>query len=272
MASISSINTVDIHQIGKLLEIASKDTLIISDITNTLYKPCNTMSDKKWRTYLAGRVRATIADETQASKTANSLENLIVNQVDKQLVHANAPAVIAELQAKGIPLIAISLKNWSAPYDPNFGTTTSNHLRKLGIHLEESVPLLGKMKTTEEYTFAKGIIFTNKKPLDKALDTFLGKLEKKPKHIIILENSVEHKDQLTAVIKAHQIAVTFVQHKNAASKEEDFDPILGTIEFLQFMQNSKVVLDEEAKKIKAETASFDYEAALTAYIKSASNL
>ena len=227
-----------------------------------------------------------ISDSTLASKIANSIENIIVNQVDKDLVHQNMPSVIKELQANEIPFIAISLKNWSAPYDPNFGITTSDHLKKLDIDLERSVPLLGKMKNdassnyehiqevnkTDEYTFAKGIIFTNKTPLDKALDAFLNRLEKKPQHIIILENAYEHKEKLETVIKAHNIALTFIRHKSFENQENSFDPTLGTIEFLQFIENSKIILDEEAKKIKENNSSVNYETLLKDFIKECKSL
>lgn len=272
---------IETPHIEKLLETSSKNTLILSDITNTLYKPCNTMSDKKWRTYLVNRVSEVISDSTLASKIATTLENIIVNQIDKGLVHQNMPSVIKELQDKEIPFLAISQKNWSAPYDPHFGVTTSNHLKKLDIDLERSLPFLGKMKNdansnyepiqdvnkTDEYTFAKGIIFTNKTPLDKALDAFLNRLEKKPQHIIILENSCEHKEKLETVIKSHNIALTYIRHTSSENPEKSFDPTIGTIEFLQLMKNSKIILDEEAKRIKEDNSSIDYETLLKEFIK-----
>lgn len=280
LGKIFANDAIEVTDISILIEVSNQNTLILTDISDTLYKPCNTMSNKKWRIYLAGRVREAVLDPILASKIANSIENTIVNQVDKELVHKNAPSVIKELQSKGIPLIAISLKNWAAPYDPNFGTTTSNHLKKLGIDLEQSVPLLGKMQidanssfedvqevnTTDEYTFAKGIIFTDKKPLDNALDAFLSRLEKKPAQIVIFENSYEHKEKLTRVIKAHNIGLTFIKHQPSEYQENAFDPTLGTIEFLQFMVDSRTILDEEAQRIKENSTAVDFEALLKNYI------
>lgn len=273
--------SIETSNLEKLLEFADESTLILSDISNTLYKPCNMMSAKMWRTYFADRVREVIMDPDLASKIANSIENIIVNRVDKQLVHAKAPTVIRELQDKKIPFIAISLKNWAAPYDPFFGITTSNHLKKLEIDLEKSVPLLGKMKDssdsnyehvqevceTAEYTFAKGIIFTSKKPLDTALDAFLTRLESKPRQIIILENSDEHKEKLETVIKTHHISLVFVKHTLSEDQESSFDATLGTIEFLHFMKDSIIILDEEAKRIKEQQPSIPYETLLKDYIK-----
>lgn len=276
LGQVFANDAIEVTDMSVLLEVSNQSTLILTDISDTLYKPCNTMSDKKWRIYVADRVREFVSDPILASKIANSIENIIVNQVDKELVYKNAPSVIQELQANGIPLIAISLKNWAAPYDPNFGVTTSNHLKKLGIDLEKSVPLVGRMKidanssceyvqevnTTDEYTFAKGIIFTNKKPLDRALDAFLRRLEKKPERIVIFENSYEHREKLASVIKAHHIGLTFIKHQPLEPQENSFDPTLGTIEFLQFMQNSGIILDEEAKRVKENNPSVDFEALL----------
>ncbi len=255
------------ENLGTLLEFSEKNTLFISDITNTLYRPCNTMSDKKWRTYMANHIRGIIPDTTQALKIANRIENKIVNQVDKQLVHNNAPKVIGELQKQEIPFLAITMKSWAAPYDPNFGITTSQHLKKLGIDLEKSVPLLGNIETdkTEEYTFAKGIIFTNKKPLNASLNAFLNRMEKKPEKIIILENSITHKEKLEAVIKAHNIAITYVLH-SSSDEQTIFDPDLGTIEFIEYMNNSKLILDKEANEIKNKNPSVNYGDLLTQYI------
>ncbi|MEI8124969.1 MAG: DUF2608 domain-containing protein [Parachlamydiaceae bacterium] len=280
LGQIFANDAIEVTDVSILFEVSNQNTLILTDISDTLYKPCNTISDKKWRTYLAGRVHEIVLDPTLVSKIANSIENIIVNQVDKKLVHKNTPSVIKELQSRGIPLIAISLKNWAAPYDPNFGTTTSNHLKKLGIDLEQSIPLLGKMQidgsssfelvqevnATDEYTFAKGIIFTNKKPLDNALDAFLNRLEKKPAQIVILENSYEHKEKLARVIKAHNIGLTFIKHQPSEHQENAFDPTLGTIEFLRFMEDSRTILDEEAQRIKENSTAVDFEALLKDYI------
>lgn len=263
--------TIETNNLEILLEISNKNTLILTDITNTLYQPCNTMSDKKWRTHLANRIHEIITDSTLAVEVAHSMENRIVNQIDKVLVHKNAPAVIAKLQNNSIPIIAISLKNWSAPYDQHFGVLTSSHLKKLGIDLEKSAPLLGKINSddpneeiqkTDNYTFAKGIIFTNKKPLDEALDAFLCTLQKKPEQIIILENSEAHKDKLETVVKAHNIALTFVKHHPSEGQENTFDLTIGTIEFLEYINGSNIILDEEALKIKESNPSVDYEVLL----------
>jgi hypothetical protein len=272
---------IETPHIEKLQEAADTNTLILSDITNTLYKPCNTMSNKKWRIYLANQISEVVSDPDLASQIAKRLEYIIVNQVDKDLVHQNMPYVIKELQAREVPLIAISVKNWAMPYDPDYGIATSNHLKKLDIDLEKSVPLLGKMKSgldatyepiqdvniTEEYTFAKGIIFTNTIPLNVALDAFLNRLERKPQRIIILENSYDHREKLETVIKAHNIAVTFFKHVSIENQGKTFDPTLGTIEFLEFMENSKVIRDEEAKIIKEENSSVDFESLLKEFIK-----
>jgi len=267
MNAASSIKSIETTNLDVLIEVSNKNTLILSDITETLYKPCNTMSDKKWRTFVVERIKELISDSSLASDIAKKVENMIVNQVDKELVHKNAPQIIRDLQSKEIPFLAISAKNWSSPYDPHFGITTSNHLKKLDIDLEKSVrfitPSSGQeVEKTAEYIFAKGIIFTNKKPLDNALNTFLNRLENKPEQIIILENSSEHKGIYEAVAKAHGIALTYVHHKSPDQEKGKVDPILGTIEFLQFMKDETVIRDDEAMKIKEANPSIDFEALL----------
>ena len=270
----SSVSTsiIPTDKIETLLAVSNKKSLILSDITNTLYKPCNTLSDKNWRTYFAKKVRETITDPAIATKIANTVENIIVNKIDKKPVYDKAPAVIKELQKQEIPILAITMKSWSAPYDPFFGITTSNHLEKLGIHLENSVPFVATkeqgsdIQEYPEYTFAKGIIFTNKNLLNKSLDAFLNRLEKKPEQIVIFENSESQKEKLESVIKAHGIALTYVRH-SFVDNCEPIDPILGNIEFLEFMEGSHVIFDDEALSIKNNNAQIDYENLLKEYIK-----
>lgn len=272
--------TIETKTFEELLSLSEKSgTLVLSNITNTLYGPTNTMSDKDWRKFLSTFVNEIISNKDQAKKIALRLENIIVNQVDKSLVHKKLPEIIQKLQAQGIPFVGITLKDWSAPYDQDFGITTSKHLKKLGINLEASMPLVGRDKEIIEnqtatlheveeviYTFAKGIIFTNKKPLDVALNEFLNTLKVKPTQIIILENS-EHKEKLTAVINAHNIALSFIKYKNPETcPSEKFDPMLGTIEFIKFFKENKLIFDDEAEKIKAETPFIDYQGLLKEYI------
>ncbi|QLH37376.1 MAG: hypothetical protein HWD61_15540 [Parachlamydiaceae bacterium] len=43
-------------QIGPAFNYVNQDTLVLLDITSTLYEPSVTMADKRWRTFLPSRL------------------------------------------------------------------------------------------------------------------------------------------------------------------------------------------------------------------------
>lgn len=192
---------IETNTIATVLDYADSDSLVFFDITNTLYKPMNTLSDKKWRTYLSEHAQAVLSDPKLAEQYANQIEGDIVRNIPKELVEANAPATIKQLQDKKVPVLSITRKRMDAPYAANFGKITADHLKSLGIDLGKSLEYFAvpSDEKQDDYTFAYGIIFTNKNPIGSSLETFLNHLKVQPKKIVMVENSLKYLPEIESL-------------------------------------------------------------------------
>ena len=184
-----------------LLDYADKESIVFFDITSTLYEPSVIMSDKRWRAFFAERTKKILADQTLAQKLSDKVEGMIVQNVPKQLVEKNTPAVVKHLQDQKIPAFGLTLKRLSTSYASNFGELTYNHLVNLGIDLQKSLAYSQISKNeNSSYNFAYGIIFTNKQSLGIAVRDFLPTLDFKAKKIIVVENSLDHLKEIEGAL------------------------------------------------------------------------
>ncbi len=246
-------------------------TLIVSNISNTLFKPFNTMCGRKWRQYVSSLVYEAISDTESAKCVAAAIEKYLTIWFPRVKVYDETSAVFKKLQGKQHPVVAITKKKFSES-----GLNAYDILKSLKIDLFHSYEPLGKMRVVNntahayadvkmefsQYTFFKCIIFTNGKYMDLAINHFVKNLYKKPKHIIVLQNSMTHKDEFKRMAEDLKIPVTYLTQ---LKEKKVFDSVIGTIQFIECMKGGKTLTDEEALKLKNE--SVDYRSLLIKQIK-----
>lgn len=254
-------------KIETVLEYADKKTLVLLDITSTLYEPSVTMADKRWRSFFAERAKKVLGDADLAQKLSDKVEGMLVTQIPKKLLETCAPDVVKMLQDQKIPTFGLTLKRLSTSYASNFGEITYNNLVNLGIDLQKS---LSYTKVTQgnssNYTFAYGMIFTNKKPLGIALEDFLPSLNKMPKKIVVVENSFVHLKEIEESLSAQNIEFVGIRYNRGDAKKAQFDPTLGIIQFLHFVGDGQILSDEQALMIKTLAPNNDWNEDLETFI------
>lgn len=315
-----------------LQEICTKRTLVITNISNTLCQPLNTMCQRKWRRYVTHIVSEIFPDPVYAKRVAFAIEKYVCIWIPKVKVFDETAKFIKQLQKQNIPVLAITAKSFSEPYDCNYGRNTYDTLELMKIKLFESYQSLGRMKVVNDtpcyavrsardtelishvkmeigepskgtkilvntpeqliiknesgelkglkikripnlpyadvkmnfahFTFFKGIIFTDGKPLDSGVKHFVKNLCIQPKHIVVLQNSTTHKNDFENVANALQIPVTYLSR---IREKKSFDPDIGTIQFIERIKSGKNLTDEEA--LNQKNASVDYKALLKKQIQ-----
>lgn len=257
------------NSLETILEYADNESLVLLDITSTLYEPSITMADKRWRTYFAERAKHVLADQELAQKLSDKIEGMIVQYIPKQLLEKSAPIVVKQLQDQKIAAFGLTLKRLSTSYASNFGEITYNHLVSLGIDLQKSLAYTKLAQSdSPNYTFAYGIIFTNKKPLGIALQDFLITLSYTPRKIIVAENSLDHLKEIETALLSKEIEFVGIGYNRGDTKKAQFDPILGIIQLMAFEANGKIVTDEEAFTFKLTEPQSYWEKVLDTFILS----
>lgn len=263
---------IESNEFSDVKKYVNQDSLVLLNVTSTIYEPSNTMSHQLWREYFGIRV-ATVAPNSQAGiDLANHTKNMIVNNIPKQLVENITPELINEWQSAHIPVLAITRKNFCAPYAENFGEITHKHILSLGIDLEKTLTYL-KVKNVNDpaYVFAYGMIFTNKKPEGPAILALLNNMEFHPKNIVMIDNANASLESVRDALEGSCIAFTGIRYGRSDRLKANFNPTLGTIQFFAYVNEGKILSNEEASAILKKNPHVDYQAQLDAYIKAALN-
>ena len=264
-----SAEIIETQEVATVLDYVSQDAVVFFNITGTLYAPSNALSDHQWREYFAERVKKITPDATIGQALIDRTKNTIVNKIPKKTVEEKTPKLIAELQDKKIVVLGLTKKQPSTSYADNFAWITQNHLTQLGIHLDKTLSYLrfrDERPFVTPYTFIYGILFTNKQPETTAFIEFLKTFQKKPSTVIVVDNT---RSSLEAMEQAAQkLGMTFIglRYGRADAAQAAFDPQLGTIEFLAYISEGKIISDSEAVQIKKENPTTNYDAQLDQYI------
>lgn len=261
---------IESNEIISILNHVTEDSLVLFNITGTLYEPATTLADNQWRLYFAERVKKLANDQDAGQKLIDKIKNEIVVNIPKKAVEETTPLLIANLQKQKVPVLGITQKYMSTSYADNFGEITYNHLLNLGIDLEKTLSFLNVTRNEgdDSFSFGYGMIFSNKKPVGPALLSFLKLLSNRPSKIVMVDNAHESLANAEAALESTGIEFKGIRYGLSDIRKKNFDPALGTLEFFAFKNEGKVMSDDEALQIKLAHPKIDYDALLDNFIKS----
>lgn len=261
-----------IQEVSSFKEAISKadgKSLVLVNLSDTLYEPTITMGEHAWRSFFTKRVQALIKDTERANQIANKVKHDIVTQIPKRAIEKDTPLVIQGLQKKYIPIFGITTKAPQTPYASDFSEITHSHLLSLGIEFENTlryVPLDLKAVQDSAYQFLNGIIYTVKQPEGLATLAFLKKLPFVPERVIVVNDSLRALNDTAKTLELQGVAFEGYRYNKRDAKKKAFDPVLGVIQFFAFYETGKLLSDEEALKIKKADPKADLFAKLDFYI------
>lgn len=263
-----SAKITEINEIVAIGNHVTSDSLVLFNITGTLYEPALTLADAQWRTYFSERVNALATNKESAERLINKTKNDIVNHLPKKAIEATTPELIRSLQERQIAVLGITQKSMATAYADNFGLITRNHLLSIGINLEKTLSYLNVKDNSNEAinSFAYGIIFTNKKSVGSTLSRFLNRLDFKPAKVIMIDNSEECLADADSSLNELNIQFEGFRYGRADALQTNFDPILGIIQFFAYIGEGKIMYDDEALQIKMAHPEVDYTQLLNNYI------
>jgi hypothetical protein len=259
---------IETNEISAFQKYVAQDSLVLFNVTGTLYEPATMLADRQWREHIAERVKALVPDATAANQLINKMKNIVVNRIPKKGIEKETPQLITNLQNRKIAALGITQKQMETPYAKNFGLITRNHLLNIGINFERTLTYF-KVRSPldlDGYSFAYGLIFTNKKPVGPAIVTFLNQMERAPSNVILVDNSRDNIESAEAALVAKNIKFEGFRYGRADQHKNNFDPVIGNIEFFAFINNRKILSDQDARQIQRNNPTVDYNKLLDNYI------
>lgn len=252
-----------------------KESLTFVNISSTLYEPQATFAQRKWCDYFFSRAQR-ILDGEKSEELYNKIKSKLY-LIPKKLVEESTSAIILALQENQTPIFGITEKRLSPPYAENFALITSNHLKALDIDFEKTHSYFSSLASdqfgSENASLVYGILFANGKQIGTALHDLLEKNHYKPSKIVVMDDSLKCLKILEEEAKQMEIPFTGLRYSRSDARKSAFDQTLGTIQFLAYVNEGKILTDEEALKTKLANEQIDYESLLDELIpKLANNL
>lgn len=260
---------IETNEIKTMIPFINQESLVFLNVTRTLYAPSNTLADRRWRDYFSNRVNEIIENQEAEQELIDKVKNQIVSTIPKKNVQEITPRLIDLLQDKRIVVLGITQKQLSTSYADNFGEITRNHLLNLDINFEKTLKYFELSKenlSKSEFSFAYGLLFTNKASVGPAIVAFLKQSGKQPSNVVIVDNSRDNLESVQEALSSIGIAFTGIRY-GLADAQEDFDPTLGTVEFFALINEGKILSDSEALQSMPADRSINYEAMLDKYIE-----
>lgn len=262
---------VETNEISSVSNYTNEHSLVLFNVSDTLYSPSNTLANSQWREYFSKQVCAQVADAEKAQELILKTKNMIVNQIPKKPCESNAAPLIQKLQDQKQALFGITRKYAHAAYADNFADITYKHLVSVGVDFEKTLTYMAFNESLDEasetnYTLAHGILFTNKNPEGPAVAAFLRHMKVLPKNIVVIDNDLESLVNIENSLKDSAIPFVGLRYGRCDQLIQNFDPDLGTIQFLKFIEDRTLLSDEEAQQQKAQHPDVNYQALLFNYI------
>lgn len=258
---------VETNDISSVLSAVDKDTLVLFNITDTLYAPTNTFGSHQWRSYFAERAEKVISNTELKQWLINWIKCESI-AIPKKPVEECTPDLIENLQLQSIAVLGITKKTLSTPYADNFGEITRDHLLSIGIDLEKTLsyyPVTVDQQSSK-YAFAYGILFASKQPIGQTLLSFLSGVKSRPRKIVMVDNSRRSLEDVDTALTSSGITFKGYRYGRCDARKKAFDPTIGIIQLLKYELESKILSDEEALKEKLAHPQINYDACLDEFL------
>lgn len=205
-----------------------KYTLIIFDIDNTIATTNTFIGSDQWVSHEIKKRLDQGLSYREAWLEIADLYVTLQHIIDLVPVEAVTPAIIKELQNKGIIVIALTARL------PKLASRTITQLKNIGVDFSHTPLWHEEIVNNDDiyYHYTNGIIFCDGNDKGKVLSHILNHIGYKPTKVIVIDDRQKH---LQAVKNALHPDITFVGIRYGYLDEivAQFDPIAAQIELEQ---------------------------------------
>ncbi len=256
----------EINEIESIMNYLEKDSLFFLNVGDTLFSPSCMLADNQWREYFVERANHLISEPVIAQRIIDKVKGLIVEKVPKITPEEITPQFISQMQSEEISVFGYTQRNFSTSYAKNNGLITYNHLLGMGIDLKKTQSFDSiKDYHNTFHVFQFGILFTNKNPLGPAFAEFIATRKEKPSKIIIVDDSLEALQEVENILGNSDYLG--LRYGRIDERKNAFDPHIATIQFFAFINENRLLTDNEAIQIRKDNPETDYCVALDAWIR-----
>ncbi len=225
-----------------------KGDLLVLDLDNTVFREVQMLGTDEWHAHAVHKIVARGGlGKKEAMDRLERVNGRIKAESAMKLMEPGLPALIADLQAKGVLVIGLTARH------PNLAGTTIMHLNQLGISFQRSrfpeAKLLGDYRIPgldHAFLWSSGVAFTDGSPKGTVLKALIERSGITPKRFIAIDDRIHHVHNFVEALLDLKIEGRVV-HYLRVREEPEFDPAVADLQFRVFRRLGYLLSDDEAR-------------------------
>lgn len=245
----------EIREAMSMSEVAptiTQDTLVVFDIDNTILEPVQMLGSDQWFSASILDMRYWgWAEADVVSKVIREWE-AVQEKSAVQAVEASTPALIRELQGRGIAVMALTARTETSR------SSTFRQFAGLGVDMARTAPGAGAnivvrdpIRVWEELgNYLSGVLFVGASG-DKgaALVQVLNQVGYKAKRIVFVDDKLKNTQSVDRALNSTSIPHIEFRYGAADPKVKAFDRNVADKQFKVFKDSGEVISDEKAREL-----------------------
>jgi hypothetical protein len=218
---------------NQLANISDSDTLVIFDCDDVLSTADIPVFRQKLDTTgkLTNDFTLNILEEIPnvSEEKVLALSQSVLAGTTPVLVNKRMPAIVAGLQARGVPCIVLTaFPPTPVPGMPDAVGWRVCNLKRLGFDFNRSWPAF---MNTGLPVFSGGVLFSGALPKDKSLRIFLSHMQMRPKRIVFIDDSLRNVIRVGEYCRSAGLKFTGIHYTEAATHPSAYSSALGRSRF-----------------------------------------
>lgn len=160
--------------------------------------------------------------------------------------------VVANIQNRGITILALTARHQRAPFCPHFDWVTRKHLRDMGIDFRRSCLPDGIKASDEEFVawgYHEGVIYTNGQQKGPSLMAFLRHHGYRPSRVVLIDDRLDMLESVEEVLQQEGIPFLGLHY---VREEPPFHLAAANVQWHSLLTTGFVPTDEEALAMFAQ--------------------
>lgn len=240
---------IEAHQIKDILKEIDTETLVLFDMDDTLTDSSISLGTGAWRQY----VRTQIASDYHLKSPGNphdimthaAAETIPVKPVEPDLV-----PLIEDLQNKHVAVFCLTARGsnlwYSTPMD-GIDELSYRQLKSIEIDFTNTVTP-EPFQLIDSTVFYHGIFLTKGTKKGPFLEKLFQETGYRPTKVVFIDDKLDENKSVASTLDKMGIDNVCVWYHRAQANNEDFNPLIASIQLEAFLNDQTILNNAEAKE------------------------
>jgi uncharacterized protein (DUF952 family) len=244
----SQAEVIETNSYRDVLKYATADTLVVTDLDNTVIEPVQTLGSDQWGEAMGKKLLAAGFEKPQAVEMHVSMFALVQQHTKVKTVESDTAGIIENLKANNIPVLGLTARPVYI-VDRTLDLLKSVNLNLTG--LEEVAGIVQRHQNPNEIVYKSGVVFVgpmNNKGL--VLKSIVDQLKNSHfNRIIFVDDKTHHTINVDKAFENSGIEVKSLRYGAADVKVHSYNAAIADFEWSHFLNTGIILSDKEASAL-----------------------